>query len=151
MSGVTKELDILKQLFSNLSEEDKQQFLVSVSQQSEIKKVVLPKEIICCPHCQSKHFVKNGKKCGNQMYLCRNPECKKSFVEQTGTILYGSQKGIDVWEKYIHCMIEKYPLRTCAKICDISLQTAFYWRHKILGALQNMNYEIGRASCRERV
>lgn len=57
MSGVTKELDILKQLFSNLSEEDKQQFLVSVSQQSEIKKVVLPKEIICCPHCQSKHYV----------------------------------------------------------------------------------------------
>ena len=142
MSGVTKELDILKQLFSNLSEKDKQQFLVSVSQQSEIKKVVLSKEIICCPHCQSKHFVKNGKKCGNQMYLCRNPECKKSFVEQTGTILYGSQKGIDVWEKYIHCMIEKYPLRTCAKICGISLQTAFYWRHKILGALQNMMDEV---------
>lgn len=32
MSGVTKELDILKQLFENLSDTDKQAFLTSVSQ-----------------------------------------------------------------------------------------------------------------------
>ena len=39
-------------------------------------------------------------------------------------------------------MIEKYPLRRCArkcaKICEINLATAFAWRHKILDALQNM-------------
>lgn len=35
-------------------------------------------------------------------------------------------------------MIEKYPLRKCAKICEINLATAFAWRHKILDALQNM-------------
>lgn len=44
------------------------------------------------------------------MYLCLNPDCRKSFVEQTGTILYNTHKDIDVWEKYIHCMVEKYPL-----------------------------------------
>lgn len=38
-------------------------------------------------------------------------------------------------------MIEKYPLRKCARICGISLQTAFYWRHKVPGALQNMMTE----------
>lgn len=32
MSGVTKDLDILKQLFENLSDTDKQDFLTSVSQ-----------------------------------------------------------------------------------------------------------------------
>lgn len=69
MTGITKELDVLKQLFSNLSEEDKQRFLVSVSQGSEIKKVVESKEITCCPHCKATHFVKNGKECGNQRYL----------------------------------------------------------------------------------
>lgn len=79
MSGITKELDILKQLFENLSDTDKQNFLTSVS-----------------------------------------------------------QKDIEVWEKYIHCIIEKYPLRKCAKICEINLATAFAWRHKILDALQNM-------------
>lgn len=51
---------------------------------------------------------------------------KKSFVEQTGTILYGSQKDIEVWEKYIHCMIEKYPLHKCAAICNINLATPLH-------------------------
>ena len=136
MSGVTKELDILKQLFENLSDTDKQAFLTSVSQKEQVKKVIEPRKITNCPHCQSTHFVKNGKDCGNQRYLCR--DCKKSFVEQTGTILFGTQKDIEVWEKYIHCMIEKYPLRKCAKICEINLATAFAWRHKILDVLQNM-------------
>lgn len=142
MSAVTRELDILKQLFQSLPDSEKRQFLASVSQKIEIKKVVEPKKITCCPHCQSAHFVKNGKKCGNQMYLCRNDDCRKSFVEQTGTILYNTQKDIEVWEKYIHCMVEKYPLRKSARICGISLQTAFYWRHKVLGALQNMMAEV---------
>jgi len=140
MSGITKELDILKQLFSNLSDEDKHNFLSLVSQTNEIKKVIQPKEIIYCPHCQSTYFVKNGKKCNNQRYLCR--DCKKSFVEQTGTILYGSRKELAIWEKYIHCMVEKYPLRKCAAICGINLTTAFEWRHKILDALQNMMGEV---------
>ena len=140
MIGVTKELDVLKQLFSNLSDEDKHTFLTSIAQMGQVKKIVAPKEITCCPHCQSAHFVKNGKECGNQRYLCRG--CKKSFVEQTGTILYGSQKDIEVWEKYIHCMMEKYPLRKCAAVCGINLTTAFEWRHKILGALQNMMNEV---------
>jgi putative transposase len=63
-------------------------------------------------------------------------------VEQAGTILYNTQKDIEIWEKYIHCMVEKHPLRTSAQICSISLQTAFYWRHKILGTLQNMMDEV---------
>lgn len=98
MLAITRELDILEQLFQNFTDSDKQQFLASVSHNIEIKKVVEPKKITCCPHCQSAHFVKNGKKCGNQMYLCRNPDCRKSFVEQTSTILYNTQKGIEVWE-----------------------------------------------------
>lgn len=52
---------------------------------------------------------------------------KKSFIEQAGMILYGSQKDIEVWEKYIHCMIEKYPLRKCVEISGINLTTVFKW------------------------
>ena len=140
MSTATKNIDILKQLFNNLSEKEKQLFLGDISGQNSLEKVIAAKEVSKCPHCDSTHFVKNGTKCNNQRYLCR--DCKKSFVEQTGTILYNSQKGIEVWEKYIHCMIEKYPLRKCAKICDINLATAFAWRHKILDALQNMMTDV---------
>lgn len=38
MFGITKEIDALKQLFSNLSEIDKQQFLTSVTQETAVKK-----------------------------------------------------------------------------------------------------------------
>lgn len=140
MSGITKELDILKQLFENLSDTDKQAFLTSVSSKEQIKKVIETRKVTNCPHCQSTHFVKNGKDCGSQRFLCR--DCKKSFVEQTGTILFGTQKDIEVWEKYIHCMIEKYPFCKCAEICEINLATAFTWRHKILDALQKMINEV---------
>lgn len=33
-------------------------------------------------------------------------------------------------------------MRKCAAVCGINLTTAFEWRHKILGALQNMMNEI---------
>ena len=83
MSTTTNNIDILKQLFNNLSEQEKERFLGDISSQNPLEKVIEPKEVSCCPHCDSTHFVKNGTKCNNQRYLCR--DCKKSFVEQTGT------------------------------------------------------------------
>lgn len=43
---VTKNLDVIKQLFSNLSEHDKQAFLLSVSAKDNIKKVIQPKKFL---------------------------------------------------------------------------------------------------------
>lgn len=141
MPQITREIDVLKQLFENLSEEDKQQFLLDVSKsKSTLQKIIQPRKISCCSHCQSIRFVKNGKTDGNQRYLCK--ECCKTFVENTGTILFSMKKDIAILEKYVHCMIEKYPLRKCAEICDINLATAFAWRHKILDALQKMMEEV---------
>ena len=57
-------------------------------------------------------------------------------------LLYGVKKDLSVWQKYIHCMIEKYSLRKTAEICDILLPTAFAWRHKILDTLQEMMNEV---------
>lgn len=136
MTRPTSEIDVLKQLFESLSDTDKQQFLADISHSKiDIKKVIQPRKVKSCPHCQSTHFVKNGKRNGRQNYICRG--CNKAFVEQTGTILFSMKKDISVLEQYVHCMIEKYPLRKCAKICGINLATAFAWRHKILDALQN--------------
>lgn len=137
----THEIDVLKQLFENLSEQDKQLFLSQItSGQSVIQKAIQPREVKACPHCQSTHFVKNGKTDGNQRYLCK--DCRKTFVENTGTILFSMKKDISVLEQYVHCMIEKYPLRKSAKICGINLATAFAWRHKILDALQKMMEQV---------
>ncbi|HFC8520517.1 IS1595 family transposase [Neisseria lactamica] len=141
MSRTTKEIDILKQLFENLSDVEKQRFLSEIARpKAAIQKVIQPRKVETCPHCQSTHFVKNGKRNGKQNFRCRS--CNKAFVEQTGTILFSMKKDISVLEKYVHCMIEKYPLRKCAEICNINVATAFAWRHKILDALQNMMAEV---------
>lgn len=40
----------------------------------------------CCPYCESKNFVKRGMRKNRyqsvQLYLCRNPECGKTFTAQ---------------------------------------------------------------------
>lgn len=151
----TDELTILRQLFSNLSDEQKRDFLESIKSNVETSRTIdmsnsvhdfigskkfksgRPEE---CPFCKNHHVIKNGKKDGIQRYLCKN--CGKTFGNTHNTILKSSKKDLSVWKKYIHCMIEKYPLRRCAKECGIDLTTAFYWRHKILDALQNMMDDV---------
>ena len=92
---------------------------------------------MACPVCGCIHIVRNGhRKDGTQRYVCR--DCGKSFVATTNTIAMYTKKDVETWETYIDCMINGFALRKTADICDISLNTAFYWRHKILGALQNM-------------
>lgn len=144
----TTELEIIKQLFNSLSETDKKSFIKSIkskdknsfSKYSKVSKTISQKEINFCPHCKTEKIVKNGKKNGNQRYLCR--ECKRTFAPTNNTILFNSKKDIEVWQKYIQCMIEKNSLHKTAKICNISVATAFTWRHKILDALQNMMNEV---------
>ncbi|ANV97736.1 hypothetical protein BBW65_02460 [Helicobacter enhydrae] len=131
------ELEIIKQLFNALSDDDKKSFLKSLKSKKEIsKKLNFTRELKECPHCKSTHFVKNGKVQGRQRFMCM--DCKKTFTHTNNTIFYGVKKDIKVWKKYIHCMIEKYSLRKTAQICNISLPTAFAWRHKILDSLQEM-------------
>lgn len=135
MPDVEQNNNALKRFFNNLTEKEKKQFLGEVFSKDNLKKVIRIREVSNCPYCSSTHFVKNGTKCDNQRYLCR--ECNKSFVGQVGTILYNSQKDIEVWELYIHCMIKGFSLRKCAETCGINLGTSFTWRHKILDALKD--------------
>lgn len=151
----TEELVILKQLFSNLSEAKKREFLASIRPAKEdaslLEESSTTQEFLSskkfkegkpevCPFCGKSHIIKNGKKDGIQRYLCK--DCGKTFGNTHNTILKSSKKDLSVWKRYIHCMIEKYPLRRCAKECGIDLTTAFYWRHKILDALQNMMNDV---------
>lgn len=86
-----------------------------------------------CPHCYSKHVSRNGKHNGKQRYICVN--CEKSFGLTTNSIIAWTKKSPSVWSKYSKCMINGFSLRKSARECEINLQTAFNWRHKILQAL----------------
>ncbi|AFI05408.1 IS1595 family transposase [Helicobacter cetorum] len=141
MPNHTNELEIIKQLFNNLTETDKKAFLKTIKdKEKSITKTPIQKEIKECPHCKSNQFVKNGKKDNKQRFMCK--DCKKTFTLTNNTILFSTKTDIKVWKKFIHCMIEKYSLRKTAEICKISLPTAFAWRHKILDALQNIQNEV---------
>lgn len=90
-----------------------------------------------CLRCGSTNAVKNGKRPdGIQRYLCR--DCKRSFLATTDSLASGTRKDYGVWVKYMECMAEKKTLKESAADCDISVGTAFLWRHKILDCLKKV-------------
>ncbi len=90
-----------------------------------------------CPYCGSKHVVRFGhRKDGTQRYKCR--ACGKTFVSTSNSIASGTRKSLAVWEEYVDCMMLGLSVRETADRCGIHRNTAFAWRHKILGALQYM-------------
>lgn len=94
-----------------------------------------------CIHCGSTHFVKNGvRKDGTQRYLCR--DCNRSFLMNTNSISSRSRKRLSVWKRYFDCLMDKKTLKESAEECEISMGTAFLWRHKILDALEEMEGKV---------
>lgn len=85
---------------------------------------------LSCPHCKHSHIVGNGKNAkGVQRYLCRT--CDKVFGNSTGKVWYHLHKK-EKLSAYIHCLLAGYSIRKSAKEVEISNQTAFDWRHKLL-------------------
>jgi len=89
-----------------------------------------------CPKCGCvENIVRAGKGVNKkQRYLCK--DCSKILTPTTNTFLSSTKKSFDVWKKYIQCMVRKLSIRKSAEECDISIRTAFMWRHKILDALR---------------
>ncbi len=138
-------LDSIISDIATLSEDDKLMIrdiliqLFSVNN-SSLEKFVTENRFsrgLVCPICGGHHVMRNGhRKDGVQRYLCG--DCGKSFVATTNTITAGTKLGLKTWEKYIDCMMNGFSVRKSALYCGISKNTAFTWRHKILGALQKM-------------
>ena len=91
-----------------------------------------------CPHCSSIKVYKRGKQNGVQMYKCN--DCNKWYSETTGTALYDI-KLKSKWQSYLNCMEKGMPIKKIATELDISIQTSFDWRHKILSSLSQFTPE----------
>jgi transposase-like protein/IS1 family transposase len=91
-----------------------------------------------CPHCASEHVVRFGKNNGRQRYRCKS--CRKTFSDTTNTFLYRTRKGNE-WITFVECMLKGYSLRKSAEIVGVTWVTLFYWRHKLLNALKQMDFE----------
>ena len=89
-----------------------------------------------CPHCGAKAsfgFInKNGKHKGSQRYQCK--ACGRKFVSTTGTVFAKTRKSAETWYTFIEMTISGKSIVACAEECNICVQTAFNWRHKILNA-----------------
>lgn len=99
-----------------------------------------------CVRCGSKQVVRFGKymvKLGlkeieRQRYRCK--DCRKTFTDVTSTPLYRTHKP-DKWLDFIKCMLEGYSLRKSADLIgEVHYVTLFYWRHKVLSALKQMDF-----------
>lgn len=110
------------------------------------------KEGYHCPDCESEHIVRNGTyttlvygdEVEKQRYLCK--ACKRTFTDLTNSTLYRTRR-LNKWAKFIECFIDGYSLRKSADLInadklesesDISYVTLFYWRHKLLSALNKI-------------
>jgi len=91
-----------------------------------------------CPRCGSTHIRRNGTVRHKQRYSCCN--CHRSFGDTTGTLRFKSKHTKETWDYYLESFAMKLTLREAAQRCNISLTTAFYWRHKILDALASDLY-----------
>lgn len=89
-----------------------------------------------CPHCGSHHIIKFGIKRGKQRYTCK--DCKKVFLETTNTIVYKSKYSLKMWSDYVTYMLSGYSCKNISNAIGINYKTAFYWRHKILGSLKEV-------------
>lgn len=146
MSAVGNILSMIKSLSAAEKRELKMMLLENASAtMSDMESFMTDERFaggMVCPHCGCLHVVRNGhqESNGKQRYLCR--DCGKSFDITSNSIVSGTHKGLDVWERYIACMMQGLSLRKTAEICEIHRNTAFNWRHKILDALQDIEDDV---------
>lgn len=84
---------------------------------------------LSCPQCSSKKFTKNGTSKEKQRFICK--QCKRTFSHTINTPLHRLRK-THLIPQYIEALTGGQSIRQVAKSLNISIQTAFSWRHKLL-------------------
>ena len=86
----------------------------------------------CCRHCGSLAVVRYGRAHGLQRYRCK--DCSRTCSAVTGTPLTGLRMK-ERFAKNAECMSKRMTVRETAAECDVSVSTAFRWRHRFLNAV----------------
>lgn len=132
----------IKELYQNLPPIYKAELISELLAEQELEGIVLAQAEQAvkqkrvnkpCPYCSSNKVLKRGRQNGSQVYQCK--ECKKNYRETTGTPLYRIQIK-EKWQRYLDLMERGFPIKKIAEKLDISIQTSFDWRHKIISSLE---------------
>ncbi|MGD0662617.1 MAG: IS1595 family transposase [Syntrophorhabdales bacterium] len=89
-----------------------------------------------CPHCSASVVIMHGSFKGRQRYRCK--ACNRTFSDFTKSPMARSRYP-EKWVLFAECMLKNMCLKETAKELGITKTTAFYWRHKILKALQKLD------------
>lgn len=87
-----------------------------------------------CPHCGSNQIIKWGKAKEKQRYQCK--KCQSTFSTTTGTVIHWLKKPEEFLKFCVSMFTDEFkPLSEQSINSDISVSTAFEWRHKALIAM----------------
>ena len=147
------EVTLVYQMYNALSKPDKMRFMQMLGMPPQMTEIIDSTSVeeflekyrfhdgVCCPHCGLVDVKKNGRtKMGHQRFRCLG--CGKSFTYATRTIFHGAKLPLDTYLRYVHCMMHGMTVRESAYECRISKNAAFFLRHKILDALQEMQSNV---------
>lgn len=93
-----------------------------------------------CPYCNNKDFIKYGMYKNIQRYKCKDNTCGKTFTDEIYNKFRYSKKFKEKHNEYFDLLNEGLTLRECAKKLNITVVTAFFWRHRFLFDFKNKYY-----------
>ena len=94
-------------------------------------------EIFICPDCSSTNTIKNGKSPqGIQKYKCK--DCGKTRTITNNTLMFSSKKNFNQWAIFIDSLFAQDALKVSMNKANISKNTAFRWRIKVLNILATL-------------
>lgn len=91
---------------------------------------------VVCIYCKGIKVIKHGKKNNVQRFRCK--DCNRTFNDITLTPMANSHLPINIWLDYAKCMILGFSIRKSANVCEVSVKTSFYMRHRLLDAIRNL-------------
>ena len=93
-----------------------------------------------CPYCKNKEIIKYGMYNSNQRYKCKNDNCRKTFTNEIYNQFRYSKKFKDNCNEYFELLKKGLTIRECASKLNITIVTAFFWRHRFLYDMKRKNY-----------
>ena len=99
-----------------------------------------PSIIDKCPYCKNKAIIKYGMYKNIQRYRCKDSKCGKTFTNEIYNEFRYSKKFKENYLKYLNLLNRGLTIRECATKLNITVVTAFFWRHRFLFDLKNKYY-----------
>ena len=123
--------DMIARLVTQMTHEEKLELQTALERAIAEEMAQTPSaDVESCPRCGCPEFIKKGRgRKGEQRWLCRG--CGRTFGAATRGLLANSKLDASAWLELARCMVDRVPLRECARRCATSLPTAWFMRHRM--------------------